>query len=233
MKIKAVTSSNKNKGVWAVLPLKGLRDAKNRLSNILSPQERAGLVTAMAQDMLSALIATPKLAGVLVISNSADIKNLVQNYPVELIPEGEEKGLNGAISQAAKVLVSRDAVAMMVIHGDIPLVRPEDINTVLDAIQSAPSVTITPCKQKDGTNVMVCCPPDVIAFEYGKQSYSKHILAALDKGIEPTKISNEHLAIDIDTEGDLLDLLNYVEKGEIGVKTTAFLKELRITDRIG
>ncbi len=232
MKIKTVTSSNKNKGVWAVLPLKGLRNAKNRLSNILSPQERAGLVTAMAQDMLSALIATPKLAGVLIISNSTDIKDLVQNYPVELIPEGQEKGLNGAISQAAKILVSRDVKAMMVIHGDIPLVRPEDIDAILETILPAPSVTITPCKQKDGTNVMVCCPPDVITFEYGKQSYSKHILAALDKGIEPTKVPNEHLAIDIDTEGDLLDFLSYIEKEELGIKTTAFIQQIDLAERL-
>lgn len=233
MKIKAVTSSNKNKGIWAVLPLKGLRDAKNRLSNILSPQERAGLVTAMAQDMLSALIATPKLAGIMVISDSAGIKDLVQNYPVELIPEGEAKGLNGAISHAAKILCDRNIDAMMVIHGDIPLVRPQDIDAILETILPAPSVTITPCKHMDGTNVMVCCPPDVITFEYGKQSYSKHLKCAANRGIEPTEVSNEHLAIDIDTEGDLLDLLSYVEKEEIGAKTTAFLKELRITDRLG
>lgn len=227
-----VNSSSTDKGVWAVLPLKGLKGAKNRLSNILEPEERAALVTAMAQDVLSALTSATSLAGVLVVSDADDIKELVEEYSVELIPEGDAKGLNGAISHAATILANRGIDAMMVIHGDIPLIKPQDIDAIIDASPPAPSITIAPCSQQDGTNVMVCSPPDVIPFQYGKQSFSKHMKAAADVGLEAIQISNDRLALDIDTGEDLQILLSHLNKGEVGEKTTSFLRNADLSNRL-
>lgn len=227
-----VNISSTDKGVWAVLPLKGLKGAKDRLSNILKPEERAALVAAMAQDVLSALTSATSLAGVLVISDADDIKEMVQKYPVELIPEGEAKGLNEAISHASKVLANRGVDTIMVIHGDIPLIKPQDIDVIIDASPPAPSITIAPCSQKDGTNVMVCSPPDAISFHYGKQSFSKHMKVALDKGIKATQISNDRLALDIDTGEDLQILLGHLNKGEVGEKTTGFLRKTDLKGRL-
>ena len=225
-----VSSSNTDKSVWAVLPLKGLKGAKDRLSNILNPEERAALVTAMAQDVLSALTSSTSLAGVLVISDANNIKELVKEYSVELIPEGEAKGLNGAISHAATILANRGVNAMMVIHGDIPLIKPQDINAIIDASLLAPSVTIAPCSHKDGTNVMVCSPPDVISFQYGKNSFSKHMKATADIGHEAKEISNNRLALDIDTGEDLQTLRDHLNEGEVGEKTTAFLRDADLSN---
>lgn len=220
-----VNSSRTDNGVWAVLPLKGLKGAKNRLSNILEPQDRAALVAAMARDVLSALTSATSLAGTLVISDADDIKELVKEYCVELIPEGEAKGLNEAISHAATILANRGVDAMMVIHGDIPLIKPRDIDAIINASLPAPSVTIAPCTHMDGTNVMVCSPPDVISFHYGKQSFSKHMKAAADIELEAVQISNDRLALDIDTDEDLQVLIGYLKKGEVGEKTTSFLRD--------
>ncbi len=227
-----VSSSNTDKSVWAVLPLKGLKGAKDRLSNILNPEERAALVTAMAQDVLTALTSATSLAGVLVISDANDIKELVQEYCVDLIPEGKAKGLNGAISHAAAILVNRGVNAMMVIHGDIPLIKPKDIDAIIDARLPAPSVTIAPCSHKDGTNVMVSSPPDVISFQYGKNSFSKHMKAAADIGLEAKEISNDRLALDIDTGEDLQALLGHLNKGKLGEKTTALLRDANLSNRL-
>ncbi|MCF8474006.1 MAG: 2-phospho-L-lactate guanylyltransferase [Emcibacter sp.] len=218
-------------GIWAVLPLKGLKNSKKRLSNILSEPERMGLVAAMAQDMLSALTRS-RLAGILVVSDSDEIGQLVRSYPVELIPESKNKGLSEAISHAATVLSSRNIKAMMVIHGDIPLIQTEDINTVLEAVQPKPSVTIVPCKNRDGTNVMVCSPPDIIPFYYGQNSFSSHLNAALKCGIKTTQVINDRLALDIDTASDLKDLLGHMGKGEVGQKTSSFLKGINLASRL-
>lgn len=227
-----MTLPNTDKGVWAVLPLKGLKGAKERLSNILNLEERAALVTAMAQDVLSALSSATSLAGVLVISDADDVKDLVEEYSVELIPEGEAKGLNGAISHAATILANRGVDTMMVIHGDIPLIKPKDIDAIIKASLPAPSVTIAPCSQKDGTNVMVCSPPDVIDFQYGKNSFSKHMKAAADIDVEAAQISNDRLALDIDTGEDLQVLLVHLNKEEVGEKTTSFLRDADLSNRL-
>lgn len=224
--------ASNNKNIWAVLPLKGLKDAKKRLSNILSPTERARLVTAMAHDMLSALCAASSLGGVMVISNDDDIKTLAANYPVELIPEGSKKGLSAAISHAATILADRGINAMLVIHGDIPLVTPDDINAIIEASLPEPSITIAPCSRKDGTNVMVCSPPDAIDFQYGKKSFEKHVQAALNIGIKSSEFLNHHLELDIDTADDLCILMGHLDKGEVGERTTALLKELNLANRL-
>jgi 2-phospho-L-lactate/phosphoenolpyruvate guanylyltransferase len=53
-------------GVWAVVPVKELAGAKQRLSSCLSPEERRALATIMLEDVLDALSAVRQLAGVLI-----------------------------------------------------------------------------------------------------------------------------------------------------------------------
>lgn len=226
-----ISLNAKNK-VWAVLPLKGLIGAKNRLSNILSNEERVALVKAMAKDMLCALTKANNLAGVVVISESEDIKKLVKEYPVEIISQGKEKGLSGAISHASSILADRGIESMLVIHGDIPLVKPEDIDAIIEAALPAPSVTITPHSPRGGTNVMVCSPPNVIPFQYGNNSFSKHQKLARDNGVNLSEFTNDRLAIDIDTADDLRDLVNRLSGGEIGLNTRNFLLETGLASRL-
>ena len=42
-------------GVWAVVPVKELEGAKQRLSSCLSPEERRSLATVMLEDVLDAV----------------------------------------------------------------------------------------------------------------------------------------------------------------------------------
>ena len=159
---------NTNDNIWAVLPLKGIESAKNRLSTILSADERADIVTAMAHDMLNALTSSDKLSGVIVVSDSQDIQEIAKGYPVETLAEGKEKGLSSAVKHAATTLEERGVNTMLVIHGDIPFATAGDIDNLIKVCTPSPSVTIVPCIGKDGTNVMVFSPPYVIDFHYGK-----------------------------------------------------------------
>jgi 2-phospho-L-lactate guanylyltransferase len=49
-------------GIWAVVPVKDIRDAKQRLASVLAPHERAALFRAMLHDVLSALSGAEGLA---------------------------------------------------------------------------------------------------------------------------------------------------------------------------
>ena len=55
-------------GVWAVVPVKEIEGAKQRLSSCLSPEERRALASVMLEDVLDAVSAVRELAGLLVVT---------------------------------------------------------------------------------------------------------------------------------------------------------------------
>ena len=54
--------------IWAVIPVKEFDDAKDRLSGLLSPQERRILAETMLTDMLDAVAGSRLLAGVMIVT---------------------------------------------------------------------------------------------------------------------------------------------------------------------
>ena len=64
--------------VWAVVPVKELAGAKQRLSSCLSAEERRTLATTMLEDVLEAVSAVRELAGVLVVTVDPAATSLAQ-----------------------------------------------------------------------------------------------------------------------------------------------------------
>ena len=60
---------------WALVPVKGFTRAKQRLAPVLSEQLRSELFAALVEDLLDVLLATPELAGVLVVSAITAVKS--------------------------------------------------------------------------------------------------------------------------------------------------------------
>lgn len=210
-------------GVWAVVPLKSLRGSKKRLADVLDEDEREAFVTAMARAVLTALSETSGIDGIMVVSNATEVAEIALEYGARVVPEGEQQGLSGAITSAAEVLRADHVAKMMVVHGDIPLATPADFDLLLERAGSAPSVTIVPCRIEDGTNVMICTPPDVIPFHYGPGSCGAHQRAARAAGVDAKIMRLPGLALDIDTPEDLAALLELRNSGKIGTDTEHFL----------
>lgn len=228
-----VTGLAEEKAVWAVVPLKSLRGAKKRLAELLDDDGREAFVAAMARDVLAALAASSGIDGIMVVSDSAAVNEIALEYGARVLPEGAQPGLSGAIALAAKTLTADRVDAMMVVHGDIPLAIPADFELLLENTRPAPSVTIVPCRNEDGSNVMICSPPDAIPFQYGPGSCSAHQRAARDAGINARIERVPNLALDIDTPGDLAFLLERYEEGEANSATARFLSGLDLAQRIG
>jgi hypothetical protein len=67
-------------GVWAVVPVKELAVAKQRLSPCLSPEERRALAKVMLEDVLDAVSAVRQLAGMLVVTVDPVAGSLAGRY---------------------------------------------------------------------------------------------------------------------------------------------------------
>lgn len=187
----------------ALLPLKDFVNAKQRLAGVLAPHERRALFHAMVEDVLAALTAAKQLDHVLVISDDPAAHLLAQHFGVAFLAERDTgaSGLNAVIDAGVARLVAEGFERVLIAHGDLPLLDSDDIDALLQ--QEGDGVWIAPDVADDGSNVMVCCPPQAIAFHYGAGSRAAHQAQAAANGISCSLWSSARMAIDIDYPQDL------------------------------
>ena len=193
-------------GVWAVVPVKELDRAKERLAPVLPPERRRALMLAMLEDVLAALAATPDLGGLAVVTVDAAAHRLATRYGAWIIETGARDGHSGAVAAAASLLAAEGCPGMLTVPGDIPLVTPAEIAQLLAAHRPAPSFTIAPSRDELGSNAIICSPPDAVPLRFGEDSFFPHLRAAEACGIQPTVLRLPGIALDVDTPEDLAAL---------------------------
>ena len=189
--------------VHALLPVKDLDDAKQRLSPLLDAKERRLLFTAMLEDVLEALTGAASIAETLVVTRHRDARALAERYGASTLGEARNLGQTSAVTLGTRSLSARGAAGMIAVPADIPLVRSEDIDALLAAHPPAPSVTIAPAGDDLGSNAVACSPPGVLPLRFGENSFRPHLARARALGIEPGVVRRPRLALDIDTPADL------------------------------
>jgi 2-phospho-L-lactate guanylyltransferase len=215
-------------GLWVVLPVKDLPDAKQRLAVVLSAQERQALFRAILHDVLSTLAASVGLAGILLVTRDLEARRLATRYGARVLMEEESRGHTAAGNLGALTLTQEGATGMVQLPGDIPLVTPEDIAALLHVHGQAPAVTLAPSRDERGTNAVACSPPDVLPLCFGDDSFLAHLRRARSLGIAPQTVRRPGLALDLDTPNDLAAFLAAPSK----TRAYAYLAESGIAERI-
>ena len=93
-------------GVWAVVPVKELDRAKERLAPVLPPERRRALMLAMLEDVLAALAAAPGLAGLAVVTVDAAARTAGGALWRAHYRNGARDGHTGAVAAAARLLAA-------------------------------------------------------------------------------------------------------------------------------
>ena len=189
--------------VHAVVPVKDLGNAKQRLTGVLDQRARTALFRAMLEDVLEALAGVTSLAGIVLVTRDEEAIALGERYRAECLIEPENRGHTAAVAFAARALAERGAGGLLQVPGDIPRVTSEDIDAVIAEHACGPAVTIVPSRDYRGSNAVLCSPPDVFPFRFGDDSFHPHLAAARAIGIEPTVVERAGIGLDIDTPGDL------------------------------
>lgn len=187
----------------AVLPVKNLVDAKQRLSPVLSPAERQGLFSAMLRDVLGALCEVTTLERVCLVTRDEHARTLARSCGVEVLEEPANRGHTEAVTFGAVAMAAAGAQGIITMPADIPLVQAHEIQAVITAHGEAPAITIAPSEDELGSNAVACSPPDVLAFGFGDNSFYPHLEKARTLGIEPAVVKAPGLALDVDTPDDL------------------------------
>ena len=190
-------------GVWAVIPVKELRNAKQRLAAVLSAETRQRLVLAMLEDVLRAVTAARTLAGVAVVTVDPDATALAERFGARIITEGAQAGHTGAVTSAQQILSAAGAQAMLTIPGDVPLVTTDEISALLQAATEPPCFCIVPAHDERGSNAVLCSPPDLVSLRFGDDSFVPHLAAARNAGLCPKVLRLPGIALDIDNPADL------------------------------
>ncbi len=192
---------------WAVLPIKDLHDAKQRLAGVLAREEREALFRAMLGDVLEAITAARRLDGLLVVTRDREAAALVAPYGADILGERENAGQTTAVTAGVEALAARGVETIVTIPGDVPLATGEEIDAVLDAHGAAPAITIAPAHDRLGSNAIVCSPPRALPLRFGDASFEPHVDRARGLGIEPRIVERPGLALDVDHPRDLSALL--------------------------
>ena len=187
---------------WSLTAVKSRDSAKSRLAGNLPPERRRALVDGMLGHVLDTLRATPGVDQVAVVSpepgGSGDPDGIVM-----FADEGG--GLNGALTRAARQAAASGATRLVIVHADLPRVRPEEITALIDGARAS-GVAIAPDHRGTGTNALCLPLPLPVALEFGPGSFERHVAAATARGLPPGVVRLPGLAFDLDEMEDLRSL---------------------------
>jgi 2-phospho-L-lactate guanylyltransferase len=217
--------------MWAILPIKNLRNCKQRLSAHLGETERQGLCLAMVEDVLAALAGSRLSRRVAVVTSDPEIVRRCRRFGARLI-ETRDCGHSQAALRAACLLVREGAESAMFLPNDVPAVTAMEIDElargVLDRPGPAPAAAIVSDRHGTGTNAIAASPPDLVTFSFGPDSLRKHVESARDRGVEPTVPDLPGIRLDIDTMDDLRCFMKIPR----WTYTQEFLWESGLADRL-
>jgi 2-phospho-L-lactate/phosphoenolpyruvate guanylyltransferase len=188
--------------IWAVVPIKQLAQAKQRLAGRLSEQERRQLVLAMAEDVLDALSTVQELAGILVVTADPLVARTAIHHGARVSDTQARDGLTAAVMAAARHLAAKGH-GMLAVPADIPALSEADIRAILVKHRQAPSFTIVPARDFQGSNAILASPADVVPLQFGVNSFYTHLAAAKSRGLEPLVLLRPTIGLDIDNADDL------------------------------
>lgn len=214
--------------IIAVVPLKRLEWAKQRLSACLSEQERVELVLAMAADVLSALQKTAAIDEIWLISDAAQAAELAAKHGAIWRSEdefsGTSSGLNAVAAAAAAASVRAGHAGLLLAHADLPLLLPADVEQLVAAWkhQSGQKRLALAPAHDGGTSLLLCTPDERLQFQYGRASAARHQLMGFSTGFTVVMQRLDGAMWDIDTPADLRRLRSMIGAG-CGVSRTARL----------
>jgi 2-phospho-L-lactate/phosphoenolpyruvate guanylyltransferase len=212
--------------IWAVVPIKELDGAKQRLAPLLSPAQRRALIEVMMNEVLETVVSTPILAGTVVVTVDPHATALAKRLDARVVTDGARDGHTGSVTAGLRVLAREGCGTMLTLPVDIPAVTSQEISLVVGAHLPGPSFTISPAHDHMGSNTVICSPPDAVPLRFGDNSYHPHLDAARRCNIEPTVIHQPGIAMDIDEPADLAAFLALPQS--FGRRTRALLEEMGV-----
>jgi 2-phospho-L-lactate guanylyltransferase len=209
--------------IAALVPVKHLATGKTRLSRDLDRVGLARLVLAMLEDVLATLQALAELGCVAVVTPDPEVAAAARRLGARALLE-PAPGLGPSLDAAAGCLAAEGATALLVVLGDVPGVRADELRGMLQALRElgGRGVVLAPARD-GGTAALLRAPHDLIESRFGPESAEAHRDLAKQAGVPFRELALPSLAIDVDSREDLEAFLGTASGGP---RTRACLRAL-------
>jgi len=192
-----------------LLPIKDLRNAKQRLAAVLTTQERFGLAQAMLADTIRAVLGAQHADKIFVVTNYEPAIESAANYGWEILREERQVSESASVDFASRLCADRGVTHLLRLPLDLPLAQPNDIDNLLATECAAPATVMVPSRDGTGTNAILRTPPGLFPSHFGPNSFAMHSSEAEQVGANVIVRRNERLEMDVDDEADLRALLRH------------------------
>ena len=208
---------------WTVvMPVKVLARAKSRLALLAGPR-RSELALALASDTVSAVVACPEVARVLVVTSDAVAGPRLAALGAHVVggePGGAAGGLNAALSYGASVATTRwPGGGIAALAADLPALRPSELGRALRAVAITGAAAFVPDAAGVGTTMYAAGPGGTFRPLFGGASRARH---ASSGAVELSLDGVPGLRRDVDTPEDLRAVVML----GAGFRTVAVAEEL-------
>jgi len=212
-----------------LLPVKDLRNAKQRLVGILSPEERFALAHSMLADTVRAMSGVQRADKIFVVTNYEPAMRAARENGWHILAEERQISESVSVDDASHRIELLGFTAVLRIPLDLPLIQSRDIDELLAIECAAPGMVIVPSRDGTGTNAILRSPPTLFPSHFGSGSFAKHCAEANAAQAQIHHRRNPRLEMDVDDESDLRALLQH---DLAGTQTGAFLSAAGIDQKL-
>lgn len=201
--------------IFAVLPVKSPRNAKQRLGGFLSAAEREALARILYKQTLATLCKAEGIDQVVVATCDSDVAEHASRSGVMVFDEDEQLSHSVSADAACSRAIKLGATTVLLVPIDVPLVTAADFTRLADSAR--PGLIVVPSADGTGTNALARTPPDVIESRFGPGSCRAHLDQARSKNVHAEVLCLRGLMFDIDTPEDVAELLASPHDSDVAV----------------
>jgi 2-phospho-L-lactate guanylyltransferase len=200
--------------IWLIIPVKSLKESKSRLANLLTEDQRKELTCKLLLQLIEVSRQVGQIQRILIVTPDPEVESLVSHHDAITLLESGTHGLNGALVES-RDYAAADADCILILPCDLPFITRLDIEMLLAPLadadsnsiggspeQNRPLMVICPDQHGDGTNALLLCELKDFIFNYGPDSFRKHLQEASLRGLEINRVEPDGVKFDLDSEDD-------------------------------
>ena len=119
--------------IAVIIPVKTFSNAKTRLG--LPSGKKEKLCEIMLEEMVHTVSISPQIERIILVTKEEKAIEIGKKYNVKIIIDEREEGVNSAVALADRYLLENDFDASIVLPQDIPYIKTQDIDFMLNYIQ--------------------------------------------------------------------------------------------------
>lgn len=186
--------------MWALIPINSFNASMSRLSSLLNQEERIELTKVLAIQTLNILNKIEAIDKIIVMTHETEWIESLSIEKITTIDDFDVPVLKKKIEKASNWMEKQKAKRIIYLSIDLPFINLTDVETFINSHKKG--MTIVEADKDGGTNALILDMPRMIDFQFGENSFKKHIQSAENANITIKVFKNRALSSDLDDEND-------------------------------